>query len=87
MRSDEAGTQSSVSAGLGVKRYDQLAAIARVPAQPGPGVRAGGGPAWPQDLAVPDGAEPRALAWWKAADPAWRPAEAALAAAGDARTR
>ncbi|MFD6657605.1 DEAD/DEAH box helicase [Streptomyces parvus] len=85
MRSDEAGTQGSVSAGLGVKRYDQLNAIARVPAQPGPGVRAGGGPAWPQDLAVPDGTEPRALAWWKAADPAWRPAEAALAAAEDAR--
>ncbi|MGW8986213.1 DEAD/DEAH box helicase [Streptomyces parvus] len=85
MRSDEAGTQGSVSADLGVKRYDQLTAIARVPAQPGPGVRAGGGPAWPQDLAVPDGTEPRALAWWKAADPAWRPAEAALAAAEDAR--
>ncbi|UCA50254.1 DEAD/DEAH box helicase [Streptomyces sp. WA6-1-16] len=85
MRSDEAGTQGSVSADLGVKRYDQLNAIARVPAQPGPGVRAGGGPAWPQDLAVPDGTEPRALAWWKAADPAWRPAEAALAAAEDAR--
>ncbi|MEU6633101.1 DEAD/DEAH box helicase [Streptomyces parvus] len=85
MRSDEAGTQGSVSAGLGVKRYDQLNAIARVPAQPGPGVRAGGGPAWPQDLAVPDGTEPRALAWWKAADPAWRPADAALAAAEDAR--
>ncbi|MFD4747728.1 DEAD/DEAH box helicase [Streptomyces rubiginosohelvolus] len=82
-------------ADLGVKRYDQLTrpdgpgltitAIAKVPAQPGPGVRAGGGPAWPQDLAVPEGAEPRALAWWKAADPAWRPAEAALAAAEDAR--
>ncbi|SCF66312.1 DEAD/DEAH box helicase [Streptomyces sp. Cmuel-A718b] len=85
MHSDEAGTQGSVSADLGVKRYDQLNAIARVPAQPGPGVRAGGGPAWPQDLAVPDGTEPRALAWWKAADPAWRPAEAALAAAEDAR--
>ncbi|MGQ4731483.1 DEAD/DEAH box helicase [Streptomyces sp. Ju416(a)] len=85
MRSDEAGTQSSVSANLEVKRYDRLTAIAGVPAQPGPGVRAGGGPAWPQDLAVPDGTEPRALAWWKAADPAWRPAEAALAAAEDAR--
>ncbi|MFJ3999802.1 DEAD/DEAH box helicase [Streptomyces parvus] len=85
MHSDEAGTQGSVSADLGVKRYDQLNAIARVPAQPGPGVRAGGGPAWPQDLAVPDGTEPRALAWWKAVDPAWRPAEAALAAAEDAR--
>ncbi|MGW4040172.1 DEAD/DEAH box helicase [Streptomyces sp. NPDC004778] len=82
-------------ADLGVKRYDQLTrpdrpgltmtAIARVPAQPGPGVRAGGGPVWPSDLAVPEGAEPRALAWWKAADPAWRPAEAALAAAEDAR--
>ncbi|MFE5960424.1 DEAD/DEAH box helicase [Streptomyces rubiginosohelvolus] len=82
-------------ADLGVKRYDQLTrpdgpgltitAIAKVPAQPGPGARAGGGPAWPQDLAVPEGAEPRALAWWKAADPAWRPAEAALAAAEDAR--
>lgn len=34
---------------------------------------------------MPDGTEPRALAWWKAADPAWRPAEAALAAAEDAR--
>ena len=85
MRSDEAGTQSSVSADLGVKRYDRLTAIAGVPAQPGPGVRAGGGPAWPQDLTVPDGTEPRGLAWWKAADPAWRPAEAALAAAEDAR--
>ncbi|WP_408992034.1 DEAD/DEAH box helicase [Streptomyces sp. 1268] len=85
MRSDEAGTQSSVSADLGVKRYDRLTAIARVPAQPGPGVRAGGGPVWPQDLAVPDGTEPRALAWWKAVDPAWRPAEAALGAAEDAR--
>ncbi|MEU6940788.1 DEAD/DEAH box helicase [Streptomyces rubiginosohelvolus] len=62
-----------------------VTAIAGVPAQPGPGARAGGGPAWPQDLAVPDGTEPRALAWWKAADPAWRPAEAALAAAEDAR--
>ncbi|MET8885206.1 DEAD/DEAH box helicase [Streptomyces rubiginosohelvolus] len=82
-------------ADLGVKRYDQLTrkerpgltitAIAKVPAQPGPGARAGGGPAWPQDLAVPEGAEPRALTWWKAADPAWRPAEAALAAAEDAR--
>ncbi|MFF2862415.1 DEAD/DEAH box helicase [Streptomyces rubiginosohelvolus] len=82
-------------ADLGVKRYDQLArpdrpgltvtAIAKVPAQPGPGVRAGGGLAWPQDLPVSEGAEPRALAWWKAADPAWRPAEAALAAAEDAR--
>ncbi|WP_257134006.1 DEAD/DEAH box helicase [Streptomyces sp. st140] len=60
-----------------------VTAIAGVPAQPG--ARAGGGPAWPQDLAVPDGTEPRALAWWKAADPAWRPAEAALAAAEDAR--
>ncbi|MFE2208871.1 DEAD/DEAH box helicase [Streptomyces rubiginosohelvolus] len=82
-------------ADLGVKRYDQLTrkerpgltitAIAKVPAQPGPGARAGGGPAWPQDLPVPEGAEPRALAWWKAADPTWRPAEAALAAAEDAR--
>ncbi|MFF4859253.1 DEAD/DEAH box helicase [Streptomyces rubiginosohelvolus] len=82
-------------ADLGVKRYDQLTrpdgpgltvtAIAKVPAQPGPGARAGGSPAWPQDLAVPEGAEPRALAWWKAADPTWRPAEAALAAAEDAR--
>ncbi|WP_010057393.1 DEAD/DEAH box helicase [Streptomyces globisporus] len=34
---------------------------------------------------MPEGAEPRALAWWKAADPTWRPAEAALAAAEDAR--
>ncbi|MGW3582780.1 DEAD/DEAH box helicase [Streptomyces rubiginosohelvolus] len=82
-------------ADLGVKRYDQLTrkerpgltitAIAKVPAQPGPGARSGGGPAWPQDLPVPEGAEPRALAWWKAADAAWRPAEAALAAAEDAR--
>ncbi|OKJ23395.1 DEAD/DEAH box helicase [Streptomyces sp. CB02130] len=82
-------------ADLGVKRYDQLTrkerpgltitAIAKVPAQPGPGARAGGGPAWPQDLPVPEGAEPRARAWWKAADPTWRPAEAALAAAEDAR--
>ncbi|MFD4374331.1 DEAD/DEAH box helicase [Streptomyces sp. NPDC058486] len=58
----------------------------RVPAQFGTGtVRAGRGPAWPEDVAMPDGTEQRALLWCKAADPGWRPAEAALAAAEDAR--
>ncbi|MFF9851855.1 DEAD/DEAH box helicase [Streptomyces litmocidini] len=84
---------------LGVKRYDQLTAsvprpagprlaataVVRVPAQPRPGVRVGRGPAWPEDLAVPDGTEQRALMWCKVADPAWRPAEEALAVAEDVR--
>ncbi|GAA3091675.1 hypothetical protein GCM10017562_73570 [Streptomyces roseofulvus] len=50
-----------------------------------PGQRAERGPAWPEDLVVPDGTERRALLWCTTADPAWRPAEAALAAADDAR--
>ncbi|MFI8326764.1 DEAD/DEAH box helicase [Streptomyces sp. NPDC085529] len=50
-----------------------------------PGQRAERGPAWPEDLVVPDGTERRALLWCTTADPAWRPAEAALAAAEDAR--
>ncbi|WP_234338423.1 DEAD/DEAH box helicase [Streptomyces sp. NRRL F-5727] len=50
-----------------------------------PGQRTERGPAWPEDLAVPDGTERRALLWCKTADPAWRPAEAALAAAEDVR--
>ncbi|MEU6485961.1 DEAD/DEAH box helicase [Streptomyces sp. NPDC046887] len=62
-----------------------VTAIVRVPAQPRPGVRAPGGPVWPEDLVVPDGTERRALLWCKAADPAWRPAEAALTAAEDVR--
>ncbi|MFF9345291.1 DEAD/DEAH box helicase [Streptomyces sp. NPDC014773] len=57
----------------------------RLPAQPRPGAREGRGPAWPEDLPVPDGTERRALLWCKAADPAWRPAEAALAVAEDVR--
>ncbi|MFH8626814.1 DEAD/DEAH box helicase [Streptomyces vietnamensis] len=88
-------------ADLGVKRYDQLTdavprqggraarvrpapavtAVVRVPAQPRPGR----GPAWPEDLVVPDATEQRALLWCKVADPAWRPADAALAAAEDVR--
>ncbi len=78
---------------LGVKRYDQLTDT--VPRQAGPAVtvtvtvkgpgRADRGPAWPEDLAVPDGTERRALSWWKVADPAWRPADAVLAAAEDVR--
>ncbi len=88
-------------ADLGVKRYDQLTdavprqggraarvrpapavtAVVRVPAQPRPGR----GPAWPEDLVVPDATEQRALWWCKVADPAWRPADAALAAAEDVR--
>ncbi|MFB6815094.1 DEAD/DEAH box helicase [Streptomyces sp. NPDC056347] len=62
-----------------------VTAIVGVPAQSGPGARAGRGPAWPEDLVVPDAAEQRALSWCKVADPEWRPADAALAAAEDVR--
>ncbi|MGW5420811.1 DEAD/DEAH box helicase [Streptomyces sp. NPDC003943] len=62
-----------------------VTATVRVPAQPRAGVRAGRGPVWPDDLVVPDGTEQRALLWCKVADPAWRPADAALAAAEDVR--
>ncbi|MFJ8846838.1 DEAD/DEAH box helicase [Streptomyces cyaneofuscatus] len=60
-----------------------VTAVVRVPAQPRPG--AGRGPVWPEDIVVPDETEQRALLWCKAADPAWRPAEAALTAAEDVR--
>ncbi|MFE6225532.1 DEAD/DEAH box helicase [Streptomyces sp. NPDC057854] len=50
-----------------------------------PGPRPDQGAAWPVDLAVPDATERRALLWCKTADPAWRPADAALAAAEDVR--
>ncbi|MFJ8661460.1 DEAD/DEAH box helicase [Streptomyces sp. NPDC093795] len=62
-----------------------VTAIVKGPAQPRPGVRADRGPAWPEDLVVPDAAEQRALSWWKVADPAWRPPDAALTAAEDVR--
>ncbi|MDK0518346.1 DEAD/DEAH box helicase [Streptomyces sp. ML-6] len=62
-----------------------VTAIVRVPAQPRPGTHADRGPGWPEDLAVPDGTEQRALAWYKVADPEWRPADATLTAAEDVR--
>ncbi|THA85425.1 DEAD/DEAH box helicase [Streptomyces sp. A0592] len=34
---------------------------------------------------MPDESEPRALSWWKVADPAWRPPDAVLTAAEDVR--
>lgn len=94
-------------ADLGVKTYDQLAAVpsASIPVPPGPcpggpggtvttirvpgqfpaAVREGSRPAWPEDLAVPEQDEKRALLWCKVTDPAWCPAEEALAAAEDVR--
>ncbi|MEU0234624.1 MULTISPECIES: DEAD/DEAH box helicase [unclassified Streptomyces] len=87
-------------ADLGVKRYDQLlgtaprpapgpgpavTVVVRVPAQPRPGAHPGRGSVWPEDLAVPDAPERRALSWHKVADPAWRPARAVLDAAEDVR--
>ncbi|WP_258045179.1 DEAD/DEAH box helicase [Streptomyces sp. SM11] len=62
-----------------------VTAAVGVSAQPRPGVRAGRGPAWPQDLVVPDGTEQRALSWWMVTDPAWRPADAELTTAEDMR--
>ncbi|MEU2507140.1 DEAD/DEAH box helicase [Streptomyces sp. NPDC007863] len=53
----------------------------RIPAQQRPEP----GPGWPEDLPEPDATEPRALLWCKAADPAWRPSDAALTAAEDVR--
>ncbi|MFG3292551.1 DEAD/DEAH box helicase [Streptomyces sp. NPDC048179] len=40
---------------------------------------------WPEDMAVPEQEEKRALLWCKVTDPAWCPAEAAVAAADDVR--
>lgn len=57
----------------------------RVPGQVCPTVREGSRPAWPKDLPVPEQAEKRALLWCKAVDAAWRPADAAVAAADDVR--
>ncbi|MEV4502499.1 DEAD/DEAH box helicase [Streptomyces klenkii] len=42
-------------------------------------------PAWPGDLPLPAEDEKRRLLWCKVADPAWRPAAAAVAAAEDVR--
>ncbi|MET8974375.1 DEAD/DEAH box helicase [Streptomyces sp. NPDC004539] len=81
-------------ADLGVKRYDQLDGAAsaptpvtriHVPRQPQPPAKDVRGPVWPQDLPAPEQTEPSALFWHKVTDPAWRPAEAALTAADDAR--
>ncbi|MDX2819982.1 DEAD/DEAH box helicase [Streptomyces ipomoeae] len=57
----------------------------RVPGRLPAAVREGPRPAWPEDLAVPEQAGKRALLWCKVTDPAWRPAEEALAAADDVR--
>ncbi|WP_315884350.1 hypothetical protein [Streptomyces sp. P17] len=57
----------------------------RVPGQFPAAVREGRRPAWPEDLAVPEQAEKRALLWCKVTDPAWRPAEEVLAEADDVR--
>lgn len=57
----------------------------RVSGQAYPAARGGRRPAWPEDLPVPEQAEKRALLWCKAVDSAWRPADAALAAADDVR--
>ncbi len=84
-------------ADLGARRYDELTDTTprrSGPAEPAPTVtlrvrvpaqREGRGPAWPEDLVVPDRTERRALLWCKVTDPAWRPADAALAAAEDVR--
>lgn len=48
-------------------------------------MRGGHPPAWPDDLAVPEQAEQRALLWCKVTDPDWRPTEEAVAAAEDVR--
>ncbi|WP_342211074.1 MULTISPECIES: DEAD/DEAH box helicase [unclassified Streptomyces] len=55
---------------------------------PGPftgAMHGGHPPAWPDDLAVPEQAEKRALLWCKVTDPDWCPTEEAVAAAEDAR--
>lgn len=57
----------------------------RVPGQVPAAVREGSRPVWPEDLAVPEQAEKRALLWCKVTDPGWRPAERALAAAEGVR--
>ncbi|MGW1192039.1 DEAD/DEAH box helicase [Streptomyces sp. NPDC002559] len=62
-----------------------VTAIIRVPAQSRSGTHTARGPVWPEDLVVPDETERRALLWCTVADSEWRPAEAALAAAEDAR--
>lgn len=48
-------------------------------------MRGGHPPAWPDDLAVPEQTEKRALLWCKVTDPGWRPTEEAVAAAEDVR--
>ncbi|MFJ9827786.1 DEAD/DEAH box helicase [Streptomyces sp. NPDC101160] len=83
---DAVPRQAGKATGTGSSRPARAVTVTvRVPAQPRPGTRAGRGPAWPDDLAVPDGTEQRALLWCTVADPAWRPADAALAAAEDVR--
>ncbi|WP_251075098.1 DEAD/DEAH box helicase [Streptomyces sp. ISL-12] len=57
----------------------------RVPGQFPGAVRGGHRPAWPEDLAVPEQAEKRALLWCKVTDPDWCPTEEAVAAAEDVR--
>ncbi|MFE9043386.1 DEAD/DEAH box helicase [Streptomyces sp. NPDC007818] len=66
-------------------RVRAVTATVSVPGQPPLRVRLESGPAWPEDLVVSDEEEPRALLWCATADPAWRPAEAAVAAAEDVR--
>ncbi|MFE0045622.1 DEAD/DEAH box helicase [Streptomyces albireticuli] len=48
-------------------------------------IAASPGPAWPADLPVPREPERRRLMWCKVTDPAWRPAEGAVAVADDVR--
>ncbi|GGX33624.1 hypothetical protein GCM10010383_74910 [Streptomyces lomondensis] len=57
----------------------------RIPAQPRTEARESSRPVWPDDLPVTEQVERRALLWCMTADPRWRPAEAALAAAEDVR--
>ncbi|MFI6644859.1 DEAD/DEAH box helicase [Streptomyces sp. NPDC050504] len=52
---------------------------------PAPRTPEAAAPAWPADLVVPSAPETRRLLWCKVADPAWRPARAAVDAADDVR--
>jgi helicase len=79
---------SGVTGGPGVNGGSGVTvSTVRVPAQAQarPWTRDGRRPAWPEDLAQPAHDERRALLWCKVGDPAWRPADPALAAAEDVR--
>ncbi|WP_237508457.1 MULTISPECIES: DEAD/DEAH box helicase [Streptomyces] len=85
VRSPRPGPASAPAVSRSDRPGVAVTAVVRVPGQPPLRVRMVTGPVWPGDLEAPDATEPRALLWCATADPAWRPADAALAAADDVR--